>query len=122
MKGIFLMLLAVSIGLTVNAQEKKDNNVFNELLQKYIDVPVLIIDDLGNEYKSDFVRESILYPILSNRSKAHLLTIITSDYGINDFATMYLTNQASTPKVEQIKRLLKRMCSKAIDLGDLSVY
>ena len=101
---------------------KKDNNVFNELLQKYIDVPVLIIDDLGNEYKSDFVRESILFPILNNRAKQHKFTIITSDFNINDIATMYLTGPASKPKIEQIKRLLKKVCGKEINLGDLSVY
>ena len=103
-------------------QSTKDNNTFNNLIEKYSHVPVLVIDDLGNEYKSDFVRESILFPILSNRAKAHLLTIITSDFSMNDITTMYLTNQASKPKVEQIKRLLKRMCQKEINLGDLSVY
>ena len=103
-------------------QGTKDHDAFNRLIEKYSTVPVLVIDDLGNEYKSDFVRESILFPILSNRAKAHLLTIITSDFDINDFTTMYLTNQASKPKVEQIKRLLKRMCGKEINLGDLSVY
>lgn len=101
---------------------KKDNNAYNELLEKYQNVPVLVIDDLGNEYKSDFVRESILFPILNARAKAHLLTIITSDFNISDIATMYLTNQASKPKCEQIKRLLKRVCGKEINLGDLAVY
>ena len=103
-------------------QGTKDNDAFNRLIEKYSQVPVLVLDDLGNEYKSDFVRESILFPILSNRSKAHLLTIITSDFGINDFSTMYLTNQASKPKVEQIKRLLKRCCGKEINLGEMSIY
>ena len=103
-------------------QGTKDNDAFNKLIEKYSQVPVLILDDLGNEYKSDFVRESILFPILNNRAKAHLFTIITSDFSITDFSTMYLTNQASKPKVEQIKRLLRRMCQKEINLGDLSVY
>ena len=101
---------------------KKDNNVFNELLEKYQTVPVLIIDDLGNEYKSDFVRESILFPILNARAKAHLFTIITSDFNISEISTMYLTNKASEPKCEQIKRLMKRACGKEISLGDLGVY
>lgn len=103
-------------------QSKKDNNQFNELIKKYYEVPVLVIDDIGNEFKSDFVRESILFPIINNRSKAHLFTIFTSDFDINDIATMYLTNQASKPKVEQIKRLLKRCCGKEINLGEMSIY
>ena len=101
---------------------KKDAEAFNEILKKYSEVPILIIDDLGNEYKSDYVRENILFPILNNRAKAHLFTIFTSDFSINDVATMYLTNQASKPKIEQIKRLLKRTCGKEINLGEMSVY
>ena len=65
-------------------QNTKDPAAFNALIEKYSNVPVLIIDDLGNEFKSDYVRETILFPILSNRAKAHALTIITSDFDIND--------------------------------------
>ena len=101
---------------------KKDNDAFNELVERYQTVPVLVIDDLGNEYKNDLVRESVLFAILNARARAHLFTIITSDFDINDIATMYLTNKASEPKCEQIKRLLKRMCGKEINLGDLGVY
>ena len=100
----------------------KNNDQFNEIVKKYSEVPVLVLDDLGNEYKSDFVRESIFFPILNNRSKNHLFTIITSDFNINDATSMYLINIASKPKVEQIKRLLKRNCGKEINLGDLSLY
>lgn len=100
----------------------KDNDKFNALIDQYISVPVLVMDDLGNEYKSDFVRENILFPILNWRAKNHLYTIITSDFNINDIAYMYQTNQASKPKAEQIKRLLKRMCGKEINQGTISVY
>lgn len=101
---------------------KKDNDQFNALIDKYSSVPVLILDDFGNEYKSDFIRESILFSILNSRSKAHLFTIITSDFDINDAMTMYLTGQASKPKVEQIKRMLKKNCKQEISQGDLSIY
>lgn len=100
----------------------KKDNAFNELLDKYCKVPVLVLDDLGNEFKSDFVRETILFPIINARSKAHLFTIITSDFDINDLATMYTTNAASKPKVEQIKRMLKKNAGKEINLGNLSIY
>ena len=100
----------------------KDNDKFNALLESYASVPVLVLDDLGNEYKSDFVRENILFAILNKRAKKHLYTIITSDFNINDIAYMYQTNQASKPKAEQIKRLLKRMCGQEINQGNISVY
>lgn len=100
----------------------KKDDAFNNLITQYSTVPVLVLDDLGNEYKSDFVRETILFPILNNRSKNGLFTIITSDFSIDDIALMYQTNIASKPKVEQIKRLLKKKCPKEINLGNISVY
>ena len=100
----------------------KDPKKFADLIDLYSTVPVLVLDDFGNEYKSDFIRESILYPIISQRAKKHLYTIITSDYSINDIAQMYQTNQAAQPKVEQIKKLLKRMCGEEINQGETSVY
>ena len=103
-------------------QGTKDATKFADLIDLYSNVPVLVLDDFGNEYKSDFVRESILFPILNNRAKKHLYTIITSDFDINDIVLMYQTNQASKPKAEQIKRLLKRMCGKEVNQGNISVY
>lgn len=100
----------------------KDASKFDSLIEAYCTVPVLVLDDLGNEYKNDFVRENILFTILNTRAKKHLYTIITSDFDIDDIAQMYQTNQASKPKVEQIKRLLKKMCGKEISQGTLSVY
>lgn len=100
----------------------KKDQAFTELMDKYTKVPVLVLDDLGNEYKSDFVRETILFPIINARSKAHLFTIITSDFSIDDICLMYQTNQASKPKVDQIKRILKKSFGEEINLGSVSVY
>ena len=100
---------------------KKDLE-FKKMLDLRCQIPVLVLDDLGNEYKSDYVRENILFPILNLRSKNHLFTIITSDFSIADIATMYTTNLASKPKAEQIKRLLKRVTGGEINQGDLGVY
>ena len=100
---------------------KKDLD-FKKMLDLWSTVPILVLDDLGNEYKSDYVRENILFPILNKRTKDHLFTIITSDFTIAEIATMYTINQASKPKADQIKRLLKRACGEEINQGDLSVY
>lgn len=101
---------------------KKDNAAFTELLDKYMNVPVLVLDDLGNEYKSEFVREAILFPILNARSKNHLFTVITSDFSVNDYCLMYQNNASSKPKIEQIKKLFKKNIGEEINLGSLSIY
>lgn len=100
----------------------KKEEAFSSLLEKYQKVPVLVLDDLGNEYKSDFVRETIFFQILNVRAKNNLFTIITSDFLMKDISDMYCLNQASKPKVEQIKRLLKRKCGEEINLGEIGAY
>ncbi len=97
------------------------NPKFAEDIEKYKNVEFLVLDDFGNEFKSDFVRDNILYPILSHRVRNKLFTIITSNYSIDDCANMYQTNNASKPKIEQIRQMLNLMCNKEITLLDPSL-
>ena len=86
------------------------NPRFDEDMDKYKNAELLVLDDFGNEFKSDFVRDNILYPILSYRVKNKLFTMITSNYSIEDCASMYQTTNASKPKIEQIRQMLNMMC------------
>ena len=80
---------------------------------------MLVLDDLGNEFRSDFVRDNVFFPILSYRAKNKLFTLITSNYSIEDICTMYSTNAASKPKIEQIRQMLNLMCKGEITLPSL---
>ena len=92
---------------------------FMETLDRIKNSEMLVLDDFGNEFKSDFVRENVLFPILSYRAKNRLFTIITSNYSIDDICTMYFTNNSSKPKIEQIRQLLKLMAKEEITLPSL---
>ena len=97
------------------------NPKFNDEMDKYKNAEFLVLDDFGNEFKSDFVRDNILFPILSHRVRERLFTIITSNYSIDDCASMYQTNNVSKPKIEQIKSMLNSICKKEITLNDPSL-
>ena len=92
---------------------------FVELLDRIKNSEMLVLDDLGNEFRSDFVRDNVFFPILAYRAKNKMFTIITSNYSIEDICTMYYTNQASKPKIDQIRQLLNIMCKKEITLPSL---
>ena len=92
---------------------------FVELLDKIKNSEMLVLDDLGNEFRSDFVRDNVFFPILSYRAKNKLFTLITSNYSIEDICTMYSTNAASKPKIEQIRQMLNLMCKGEITLPSL---
>ncbi len=96
------------------------NPQFDEDLEKLKSCDLLVLDDFGNEFKSDFVRDNILYPLISSRAKEKKFTIFTSNYSIEDIATMYQTTKASLPKVNQIKSMLKMACSKEIKINNPS--
>ncbi len=97
------------------------NPQFDEDMEKYKTANMLVFDDFGNEFKSDFVRDNILYPILSYRVKNKLFTIITSNYSMDECASMYQTTNASKPKIEQIKQMLKLMCGSELLIVDPSL-
>ena len=97
------------------------NPKFNDEIEKYKTADFLVFDDFGNEFKSDFVRDNILFPILSYRVKNKLFTMFTSNYTIEDCASMYQTTNASKPKIEQIRQMLNLMCDKEITILDPSL-
>ena len=92
---------------------------FIELLDKIKNSEMLVLDDLGNEFRSDFVRDNVFFPILAYRAKNKMFTMITSNYSIEDICTMYYTNQASKPKIDQIRQLLTVMCKSETTLPSL---
>lgn len=95
---------------------------FEELLDKYSKVPILVLDDFGNEFKNDFVRDAIIYPILSYRVSNKLFTIITSDFTIEEIKTLYSINKPGEIRARQISNLLTNECGQEINLGDLKIH
>jgi primosomal protein DnaI len=85
-------------------------------------VPLLVFDDFGNEYKNDYVRDTIVLPILIERAKNQRITFFTSDFTINEIGQLYETSKAGSIRAKQLSRLLKEMCEEEFDLSGLSVY
>lgn len=100
----------------------KKNEEFQETLNRYSTVPILVLDDFGNEYKNDFIRDAIVFQILSTRANKRLFTIITSDFSFEEIETLYTTSKAGEIRAKQIGRILKAAAEKEINLGELSIY
>ena len=100
----------------------KKKEEFDKRLELYSNVPILVLDDFGNEYKNDFVRDAILFPILSTRASKRLLTIFTSDFTIEEIETLYSTSKAGAIRAKQISKLIKSMSKEEINLGEIAIY
>ena len=99
----------------------KNPELYQKTLDSYASVPILVLDDFGNEYKNDFVRDT-MFEILNRRSNEKLMTFFTSDLLIDDIVTMYSNTKSNAVRARQIGRLLKNNCVKEITLGDISIY
>lgn len=100
----------------------KKKEEFERKLEYYSNVPILVLDDFGNEFKTDFVRDAILFPILSARAGKRLITIFTSDFSIEEVETLYSNTKPGAIRAKQISRLIKSMSGGEINLGDISIY
>jgi len=81
-----------------------------------------VLDDFGNEFKNDLIRDAIIFPIISARANKKLLTIITSDFTISEIVTLYSTSKAGALRAKQIGSLIKSTAKEEISFGDLAIY
>ena len=100
----------------------KKKEEFDKKLDLYSNVPILVLDDFGNEFKNDFVRDAILFPILNNRAGKRLFTIFTSDFSVEEIETLYSNTKAGAIRAKQISKLISNMAGNEINLGDISIY
>lgn len=105
----------------LNDYSYSNKEEFNSMMQSLSNCEILIMDDFGNEFKNDFIRDGILFSILSNRSNKKLLTIFTSNFDIDEVVEMYSTSKAGGIRARQIGRILKENCL-LFNLGELSIY
>lgn len=67
----------------------KEKNKFDEVMKTLESIEYLVIDEFGSEFKSDYVRDQIVLPLLSERSKEHRITFFASDYSLEEIEELY---------------------------------
>lgn len=82
-----------------------------ELFNSIKNLPLLVIDGIGNETITTFSRDEVLIPLIDYRLQHELTTIITSQYNIDELASLYKItyNDALKAKmvVDKIQELVK---------------
>lgn len=61
----------------------------NEIIEKYLNVDILFIDDLGSEIRVPSITNSYLYQIINERKVAHKPTIITTNLDVYEIKDYY---------------------------------
>lgn len=76
---------------------------------------VMVIDDFGNEYKSEYVRDQIVMPLLSERSRAGLKTYFTSQYSVDEIKKLYSLHN-SVLEGSKVSKIIERNIEKEVTL------
>ena len=100
----------------------KDKDEFNKQIAELSNVPILVIDDFGKEYKNEIVRDNITLPIIDERARRGLFTIFTSAFDFKEIANLYSFGNLSRAMSQQIYNLLLDFAEKEYDISSADVY
>jgi len=106
----------------LNAYYYKQIQDYYDVMNKFMTCPLLVIDDFGDELKSDVIRDEIVLKLLAYRAENKLMTIFTSKYSINDIVDMYNKSNYAKEKALTIGRLIKKCAKNEIKLGAIPIY
>jgi len=93
----------------------KNRDKFLENMEALKSCEVMVIDDFGNEYKSEYVRDQIVMPLLSERSRAGLKTYFTSQYSVDEIKTLYSLH-GSALEGSKVSKIIERNIEKEVSL------
>lgn len=92
-------------------------DAYTNLMDSIKNVEVLVLDDLGEEKASEWVRDEILSTILDYRHKNKLLTFITSCYTLEELESLYVISKGEGNQKIRTKKFIdkiKRNCPNII--------
>lgn len=84
------------------------NGEYNVIIDEIRDQKILIIDDIGSENMTEFVRDEILNPIISHRAAEGLITFFTSNFSVLDLKTTLETTKTTMDETKAM-RILDRI-------------
>jgi primosomal protein DnaI len=89
----------------------ENKKAFDARMQELQAVPLLVIDDFGSEYKSDYVRDQIVMPLLTERAKRNLMTVFLSDYQPEEIEALYATTRSGAIMAKKLVGLIQSKIS-----------
>jgi len=94
---------------------KEDWDTYNSKIERYSNVPILLLDDIGAEQVSEWGRDEVLGTILQNRMNNHLTTFFTSNLTTEELEYHLSLTKSSMDKVKA-RRIIERVKQLTTDL------
>lgn len=95
---------------------------FKRNLVALSNVALLIIDDFGDEYKNEYIRDQIVMPLLLEREHSNRLTFFSSNYSLKEIQQLYAVGKtAGDIKAKQLVNIIEEMCN-VYDVTGIALY
>ena len=91
-------------------KSKISNNSYDLYIDLIRDEEILIIDDIGAENITEFIRDEVLGPIINHREAEKLPTFFSSNLSIDDLSEL-LSNGRTTVDKTKALRIVERIHS-----------
>ena len=90
-------------------------NVRTDRINALKNVDVLVFSSFGSEYKSDYVRDSFIMPLLRERSAKKKETIFISPYSLKDIDSLYVgQNRGGNVIAKELSKTMNQNTNKEI--------
>ena len=93
----------------------KNRKQFDKIMVELEECGTMVIDDFGNEFKSEYIRDQIILPLLSERSRAGLRTYFTSQYNLDEIKQLYSLHK-SYIEGSRVSKLIEKNIDKVVTL------
>ncbi len=94
----------------------KNKQLFEQTMNQIASYDILVLDDFGNEYKSDYTRDQILMPLLNYRAKKNLVTYFSSNYTLDEIKALYSTSRAGSIIASKMVSLIESKIERPYEL------
>ena len=93
----------------------KNRQEFDKIMASLEGCGTMVIDDFGNEFKSEYIRDQIVLPLLAERSRAGLRTYFTSQYSLDEIKQLYSLHK-SYIEGSRVSKLIEKNIDKVVIL------
>ena len=93
----------------------KNRQEFDKIMASLEGCGTMVIDDFGNEFKSEYIRDQIVLPLLAERSRAGLRTYFTSQYTLDEIKQLYSLHK-SYIEGSRVSKLIEKNIDKVVIL------
>ncbi len=95
----------------------KNKALYEKMMSVLTNVEYLFLDGFGDEFKSDYVRDQILLPLLSARSKGRLCTFFSSVYHLSEIERLYSKRAGDYIVSKRLASLISSNAGKEVVLS-----